>query len=85
VQTPCVHPPDRPQPSSVRDQSPQSLVQAIRSQYNTPRPEFTPAPHFLQAWGLFPRLVDQIRPLPDPEGTRLTSPIPGKCLVCSKA
>jgi hypothetical protein len=62
------------QPSSVRDQSPQSLVQAIRSWYNRPHPEFTPTPHLLQAWGLFPTLVDQV-PLPDLEGTRLTSPI----------
>jgi hypothetical protein len=61
---------DGSQPSSVRDQSPQSLVQAIRSWYHTPHPEFTPAPHLLQAWGLFPRLVDQV-PLPDHEGTRL--------------
>jgi hypothetical protein len=79
-----VQQPDGSQPSSVRDQNPQSLVQAIRSQYHTPRPEFTLAPYLLQAWGLFPRLVDQV-PLPDQEGTRLTSPIPGKYLVRSKA
>jgi hypothetical protein len=77
-----VQQPDRSQLSLVQDQIPQSLVQGEVATASPPT--LTHASPLLQQGGLFPRLVDQV-PQPNPEGTRITSPIPGKCLVRSKA
>ena len=57
---------------------------AFRSQYHSP-PGLACAPHGLEHGEPLPRLVDNRVPLPDQEGTRLTGPIPGKCLVHSNA
>jgi hypothetical protein len=77
-----VQQPDRSRLSSVQDQIPQSLVQGEVATASPPT--LTHASPLLQQGGLFQRLVDQV-PWPDPKGTRLTSPIPDKCLVHSKA
>jgi hypothetical protein len=74
--------PDGSQSSSVQDQIPPSLVQGEVA--TASRPILTHASPLLQQGDHIPRLGDRV-PLPDLEGTRLTSPIPGKCLVHSKA